>query len=88
VIPEPTIENSQENNHDIKNITTDEESNEETHISDSTEIEIGIGHNKQGLVPRSKSPKTSGCDLRNQEGADKFRAEVEELRRKREAKAK
>ena len=34
------------------------------------------------------SPKTSGCDLRNQEGADKFRAEVEELGRKRESKSK
>ena len=85
---ESTIENSHENNHDIKNITTDEESNEETHISDSTDIEIDIDHNKQGLVPKSKSPKTSGCDLRNQEGADKFRAEVEELRRKRESKSK
>ena len=30
----------------------------------------------------------SGCDLRNQEGADKFRAEVEELGRKRESKSK
>jgi len=77
-----SMHNSQHEDMNNKNISNNKEANNDIHdeISDDN-IESRVSF-RQKLIPKSPGSdldSDSGCDLSNQEGADRFKAPVERL---------
>jgi hypothetical protein len=72
--------------HDIKENTENDEENDknleetDTESRDDNGIEVGLSEKVSQLSQVSQTQNDGVCDLKNQEGADRFKAEVERLK--------